>query len=1158
MTLPRRGYRFVGPAITKSEALIPATPTVDPATKAAPIVALALTDKPSLRCSKCGNDNAIGAKFCEECATQIACVCASCGAQLSPTTKFCPACAHPTSAPQSHFISPETYTPKHLAQKILTSKTALEGERKLLTVLVADIEGSMELLADRDPDDARGLLDPVLKRMMDAVHHYEGTVNGVRNEGIMALFGAPIAHEDHAARACYAALRMREAVKRYADEGRRSDGPPLQIRVGISSGEVVVRSIGSDLRMDYSAVGRTTHLAARMEQLAAPGAIRLTAETLRLAEDFIEVNPLGPVSIKGLTEPVEAFELVGAGTARTRLEAAARRGLTRFVGRGTEMQQFRDALGRAGTGRGQVVAVVGEPGVGKSRLVWEVTHSPVIAGWRVLKAGSVSYGKATSYLSVVDLLKSYFGVAERDGLQEISAKVAGALERLDPSLRPALVPLLALLDVPVDDASWQALDPRQRRRRTLDGVRQVLLREACEQPLLLIFEDLHWIDGETQALLDGLVESLPAARLLLHVNYRPEYSHSWGSKTYYRQVRIDPLPPKRADELLDALLGTDADFGALKRLLVERTEANPLFLEESVRSLAETGALVGERGAYRLTRPVEQLTMPATVQAILAARIDRLAPEAKRLLQAAAVIGKDVPMALLLAIADAPEPEVRTELTRLQAAEFLYEVRLFPDLKYTFKHALTHDVAYGSLIQERRRTLHSKVVATTETLYAEQLAEHINRLAHHAIRGEAWEKAVIYLRLAGAKSAARSAYREAVVGFEDALDALRHVPESRERTEQAIDLHLNASGALLETGALAKSVKHADEARVLVEALGDQRRLAWVLLSLSNRAWLAGDSQRAIEVGERARTIAIDLGDVLLHARVNWILGLQWQTRGEYRRAVELLRPTVEALEDVTFHERFGAFANSWIRVCERLAWCLAELGEFNEAITRSEEAVRIALEVDDAYSGIFAYRSLGFALLRRGDIFQSISALKRGLELCRATQVIFPFDIVAGHLGQAYALSGRVAEGVSLIEEAVAEPEATGTSNHPLLLAYLGEAHLLAGRRDDALKIARHARDLARRQQERGSEAWVLHVLGEIYAHADQPELEPAVKHYNQALARAEELDMRPLVAHCHLGLGKVYRLAGNLGQAQDHLTIATAMYREMGMTYWLGQAKG
>jgi class 3 adenylate cyclase len=486
----------------------------------------------------------------------------------------------------------------------------------------------MELLADRDPEEARKILDPVLDRMMEAVHRYEGTVNQVMGDGIMALFGAPVAHEDHAVRAGYAALRMQDSVRRYSEELRHAQGVEVQIRVGLNSGDVVVRSVGSDLRMDYTAVGQTTHLAARMEQLAAPGSTRLSADTLHLAEGFVQVTTLGPVPIKGLGEPIEIFELVGAGAARTRLEAAARRGLTRFVGRTVELEQLRGALDRASRGHGQVVAVVGEPGVGKSRLFWELLHSHRVHGWLMVQSASVSYGKATAYLPVIELLRGYFEIDSRDDPRKIREKVTGKTLTLAPALGPAVPALLALLDVPVEEATWQALDPLQRRHQTLDAVKRLLLRESEVQPLIVVFEDLHWIDGETQTLLDSLIESLPAARLLLLVNYRPEYQHAWGSKSYCRQLRIDPLPPESADELLHALLGTDAGLGPLKQLLVERTEANPLFLEESVRGLVETAALVGDRGAYRLTRPVEQLQIPATVQAILAARIDRLAPEA--------------------------------------------------------------------------------------------------------------------------------------------------------------------------------------------------------------------------------------------------------------------------------------------------------------------------------------------------------------------------------------------------------------------------------------------------------------------------------------------------------------------------------------------------
>jgi class 3 adenylate cyclase len=620
-----------------------------------------------MRCSACGTENPAAAKFCEECGTGLARACPRCGHEVSPRAKFCAECGAPqgsgagsqesaTTSPTSDYRppTPESYTPAHLAERILTSRSALEGERKQVTVLFADLKGSLELLADRDPEEARRLLDPVLDRMMDAVHRYEGTVNQVMGDGIMALFGAPLAHEDHAVRACYAALRMQESVKWYAQEVQRTEGLPIQIRVGLNSGEVVVRSIGSDLRMDYSAVGQTTHLAARMEQTAMPGSILLTGDTLQLVEGFVRVKPLGPVQIKGLSQPAEVYELTEAAAVRSRFQAAAARGLTRFVGRQAELEALQRALALAAAGHGQIVAPVGEPGVGKSRLFWEFTHSHHVQGWTVLESGSVSYGKATSYLPVIDLLKAYCRIEARDDARTIREKVTGKLLTLDKALEPTLPAFLTLLDVEVEDPAWQALDPPRRRQRTLDAIKRLLLREAREQPLLLVFEDLHWIDSETQALLDNLVESLPTARVLLLVNYRPEYEHRWGNKSYYTQLRLDPLGAESAEELLRALLGNDAGLDPLRQLLIERTEGNPLFLEESVRTLVETQVLVGERGAYRPTRALANIDVPATVQAVLAARIDRLSPENKRLLQSAAVIGKDVPFALLEAIAEDP------------------------------------------------------------------------------------------------------------------------------------------------------------------------------------------------------------------------------------------------------------------------------------------------------------------------------------------------------------------------------------------------------------------------------------------------------------------------------------------------------------------------
>jgi class 3 adenylate cyclase len=771
---------------------------------------------------------------------------------------------------------PRSYTPPHLAEKILTSKTALEGERKQVTVLFADLKGSMELLADRDPEEARELLDPVLERMIEAVHRYEGTVNQVMGDGIMALFGAPIAHEDHAVRACYAALRMQETVTRYGDELQRSHGVPVQIRVGLNAGAVVVRVIDSSLHMDYTAVGQTTHLAARLEQMAKPGSVLTTGETLRLAEGFVQVKTLGPVAVKGLADRVEVFELVGAASTRTRLQAFAARGLTRFVGRQVELEALRQALERAGTRHGQVVAVIGEPGVGKTRLVYEFTRSHHTHGWLVLESSSVSYGKATAYLPVRDLLKAYFQIDDRDDGRKMREKLTGKLLTLDAALGPTLPAFLTLLDVPVEDRHWQDLDPTQRRQRILEAIKGLLLRESQVQPLLLVFENLHWIDAETQAVLDRLIDSLPTARLLLLVNYRPEYQHGWGNKTYYTQLRLDPLPPASAEALLQGLLGDDPCLVPLTRLLIERTEGNPFFLEESVRALVETGVLVGERGAYRLAKSLESMQVPATVHAVLAARIDRLPPEEKRLLQTAAVIGTEVPFTLLQAIVELSEEELRRGLGHLQAAEFLYETSLFPELEYTFKHALTHEVTYGSLLLERRRALHARIVAASERLYADRLTEQAERLAQHAFRGEVWDKAVAYCWQAGTKAYARSALREVAACFEQALAALTHLPASRATQAQAIDLRLDLRTALWALGEIRQMLDHLREAKTLAEALDDQPRLGRVSAYMCRYFREMGDHDSAVESGQHALAVAETLGDFALQVTANHFLGVAY------------------------------------------------------------------------------------------------------------------------------------------------------------------------------------------------------------------------------------------------------------------------------------------
>jgi class 3 adenylate cyclase/tetratricopeptide (TPR) repeat protein len=1112
-----------------------------------------------MRCSRCQQENPAGVKFCGGCGAKFEARCSQCGAGNPPTNRFCHECGTELAAgsTQPKAVSPDTYTPKQLAEKILTSKAALEGERKQVTVLFADLKGSMELLADRDPEEARKLLDPVLEHMMEAVHRYEGTVNQVMGDGIMALFGAPLAHEDHAVRACYAALRMQESVKRYADGVRRTEGIPIQIRVGLNSGEVVVRSIGSDLHMDYTAVGQTTHLAARMEQMATPGSILVPHETLSLAEGYVVVKPLGPMPVRGLPAPIDVYEVTGATAIRSRLHAASARGLTRFVGRESEVEQLRHALEAAREGHGQVVVVVGEPGVGKSRLYSEFTHSYRTQGWLIVEGGSVSYGKATAFLPILDVLRAYFQIETSDDARKIREKVTGKVLSLDRALEPSLSALLALLDASADDPEWQQLDPLLRRQRTLDGVKRLLLRESQAQPLVILFEDLHWIDAETQAMLDSLVESLPTARLLLLLNCRPEYQHNWSGKTYYRQLRIDPLPPESAEELLEALMGADAGLEPLKRLLIERTEGNPFFLEETVRTLVETRALDGERGAYQLARPVPSLQIPATVQAILAARIDRLPVEEKQLLQTASIIGKDVLFALLTAIAELPATTLRRALDHLQEAEFLYETQLFPDLEYTFKHVLTQEVAYAGLLHDRRRQLHAAVVDAIESHHAGRVSEQAERLAYHAVRGALWEKAATHLWQSGQNARARSAYRQASAFLEQAVEALRRLPDTAENAARRVDLVCrDLSDPLYILEDYPRLLEYLREAAGLAEKCGDRARLAGTLARTLRPLRVTGQIDRALEIGEQACVLANEIGNPRLEALSKMELSSVYHLRGDLRRSESLLMQALAALDAQSPDPDVAESA--WLRrmMSQNLVRVLAETGRYREAFRRGEDALRMAEELGHPAPIGWALVQLGRAYADRGDSSKAIDLSARGLALARERDVHNLLQAASSSLGAAYTLAGRTGEAVACLEEAVKVGESTNNLD-PSTLITLGYAYLSAKRSKDALRRAREALTACRERAARNVEADALHLVGEIAATLEPPAPEDAAQHYGQALEVATELGMLPLIAHCHLALGKLYRRTGKRQEAHEHLTTATTMYREMEMQFYLEQAE-
>ena len=998
-----------------------------------------------MACPQCRHANLPTAKFCSNCGTRLELACPGCGHGNAPTSRFCENCGSALDPTRSSAPGLAAYTPPHLASRILTSRGALEGERKQVTVLFADVRGSLELLADRDPEEARQLLDPVLERMMEAVHHFEGTVNQVMGDGIMALFGAPLAHDDHAQRACYAALRMQEQVGRYGDEMQRTHGTPMQIRVGLNSGEVVVRAIGSDLHMDYSAIGQTTHLAARMEQIAKPGSILLTAGTLRLVEGYVRVRPIGPVAIKGLGAPVEVYELTGTAASRTRLQVSADRGLTRFVGRATELSMLHATLERAGAGRGQVVALVGEPGAGKSRLVWELVHSHRTQGWLVLETAALSYGKAMPLLPVVDLLRRYFGVESSDDARRVREKVTGRLLTLHEGLRSAIATFESLL---IEGGELRGGSASL--RQALDAVRGLLLHESRRQPLLLVVEDLHWIDPDTQTFLDNLVESLPTHPILLVVNYRAEYRHGWGSKSCYAQLRLDPLGPETAERLLESLLGEDSALAPLRAQLVQRADGNPFFLEESVRTLVETGVLMGERGAYRLARPVQGLQVPTTVQAILAARIDRLPPEDKSLLLAASVLGTDVPLTLLETVANLPAEEVARRLARLQAAEFVYETRLFPDIEYTFKHALTHEVAYATLLAERRRALHAKVVEAIERLYPEHLAEHRARLVHHAVRAELWSKATAHLRDLGG-------------------------PPSGEEIDEVMGKGPESPGKLWWAGEYDRAVKASQRDRAVGASFGNFAmqvvatcRLGQVQQTLGNYG-AAADLLRQVVASIQGDVVRERLGmaafpSVWARSWLAWTLA----ERGEFAEGTkvgeEAMRIAAEA--DHLYSRGQASFGLGMVYLTE---------GRVEQAIEVLEHGLILARSENIAFQIPFITGPLGIAYARAGDPARGVALVEQAVEQAEATRLV---------------------------------------AHHALRLAWLGEAQLRVGRRDAALDLARRALALAEERRERGHVAYGACLLGDVLAQGRASAEADAAGAYRQALAQAETLGMAPLAA--------------------------------------------
>ena len=1038
---------------------------------------------------------------------------------------------------------PSSVPPAPLADLGSPPWELLDGEHKQVTVLCGALAEAPTLAARLGPEAMYHLMHDVLALAQDTVQRYEGSLTQVSGDGFLALFGAPVAQEDHARRAVLAALDLRQRL--CVPNAIRGQPHGVEVRLGLHTGPVVVGPLAYEPQRPYTAAGETLSLAIRLRQRATPDTLLVSAATYALVQDEVQGEVGEALLLDGPSTPVPTYAIHGLLRRRAGVPRCGARPLSRFAGRTQELALLHERLAQALGGQGQVIGIAGEPGLGKSRLLAEFVHRLRGRPVTYCEGHCLAYGRATPYLPVRDLLRRLWDLPDAAPATATTATVRQHLCEAGVTSEEEVLLLLQLLDVPVDLAPVAALDPQERQARAFALLSHVIRQTSRRQPLLLAVENLHWIDPTSEEWLASLVERLGDMPVLLMATYRPGYQPSWLRHSAATQMALPQLSPRDSLVVLQSVPQGAQLPVPVQEAIAAKAAGNPFFVEELTWAVVEHGDHAG-------TVPV-----PDTIEAVLAARIDRLPPEEKRLLQTAAVIGTEVPVPLLQRLAGLPENMLQQGLAHLQGREFLYETHLFPDQVFTFKHALTREVAYGSLLHERRRALHIKIVDALEALYPDRLGEYAEHLAYHALQGEVWDKALSYCRQAGEKARHRGAVREAVTYYEQALDALGHLPEHPDTGVLALDLHRRFGGLLSLVGAHQRSLALLGEAAARARELDDRAQLGGVLARMVTVRMIFGDVEGALAAGQEAMELAARLGDPALHVHASYHLGQTYAGIGDYGRAAVLLRGNVAALARSTPGEM-----RLWcIKSQARLAEVLGILGEFAEGRRHGEEALRLAM-MDEPWqrdAPIYARARLGCLYLAQGDLEAAIRVFEEGRALCRATGQKASLAAIVGGLGEAYAHTGRLAEGLALLEEVRRDDLRTGAVGGGSVthLRQLSAVYLLAGRCDEAWQHACQALDLARAQKLCGHEAQALCQLGAVRAQASPPDVLQAEARYREALTLAEALGMRPLQAHCLRGLGTLYAQTGRPEQARAELATAIELYRAMTMTFWLPQAE-
>jgi len=1116
-----------------------------------------------MKCPQCRYENREGAKFCIKCGEKFEVKCPNCRNSLSSEALFCDECGHTLAklkeTPSVDYSEPQSYTPKHLADKILTTRSSIEGERKLVTVFFADVANYTSVSEKLDPEEVHQIMDGAFKILMDEIHKYEGTINQFTGDGVMALFGAPVAHEDHAQRACYAALSIQKAMGEYGDKMVKDTGVEFKMRIGLNSGPVIVGAIGDDLRMDYTAVGDTTNLGSRMESLASPGTILVSWNTHRLVRDFFEFESLRRIEVKGKKEPQEAFELIKTGEVATRIGASVAKGLTRFVGRKNSMAALLDAFDKVKSGSGQVVGLVGEAGVGKSRLLLEMRNMLPQGEYSYIEGRCLQYGGSMAYLPVLYILRSYFDIKEGNREFLIKKKLEEKILDLDVKLKHVIAPFQSLLSLKVDDEEFVKLEPKEKREKTFEALRDMLIRGSHKKPLILAVEDIHWIDKTSEEFLNYFTGWLAKAPILLILLYRPEYTHAWGSKSFYTKVGLDQLGASSSGELVKAILEEGEAAPELKQLILNRAAGNPLFMEEFTHTLLENGSIERKDERYVLSGKASDIQVPDTIQGIIAARLDRLEDNLKRTMQVASVIGREFAFRILQTITDMRE-ELKSYLLNLQGLEFIYEKNLFPELEYIFKHALTQEVAYNSLLLKRRKEIHEKIAHAIEELYPDRLEEFYEMLAYHYSKGENVSKACQYLKMSGDKALGNFSPSEAVQFYREAASLLRDQPESQDNSRVRLEILQAMAYPLRPLGYPEGSVEFLEEGENLARALGDRKAKAYFQTNIGVYYFASGgDPVKGREYIERVLGESELTEEVEIIVPTTYELIVSYSAEGAFSRSCQVAPKVIALIEQTHIeHKRFDRPANIYSILHGFYGQSLGATGNFVEGERFLNKGLSFARDIDNPMSIAMIEMLYGTFYLFKGDAENQVKHYRSSIEYLEKSQMTFFLGIIRAWLGGAYLYLGQTDTALRYAEKGLEMHMDLGL---PVFLgsihSALSEIHLGLGNLEKALDHAEQAVDLSQNNNERFFEAEARITLGRAIAAADRMKFHEAREQMLQGIKILDEFQIRPRYAVGLLYLGELYANAGQREKAIENLKKAEAIFQEMGIDYWLSKAR-